>query len=308
MQHLIFFCGMLSCAALSAQTTFHFDFTQNQDGWTGDFADYPVGEEGFYELEFQWGPLPSPLSAAENALKIAGNNHSDDLFMFIKRKINGLAPNTAYEVVFDIELASQAPTNAIGVGGAPGEAVILKAGVTLLEPVKINSGGFYLMNIDKSNQSQPGADMDTLGHIGVSDTTSVFTLISRNNFSHPFSVTTDNTGEVWVIIGTDSGYEGLSVLYYNTIAVTFTNPATALFDPLANSSLIFPNPTRGEIHVQAPFDMERFEIYNAAGRLIRTFRVDAPTFDLHENLPAGKYFTRIVKDSKVIHNQIIIID
>jgi len=56
---------------------FYFDFTQGANGWTGDFADYPVGEENFYELVFEHATLPEPLDQNQFALKLSGSNHSD---------------------------------------------------------------------------------------------------------------------------------------------------------------------------------------------------------------------------------------
>jgi hypothetical protein len=200
---------------------FSFEFNTGTHGWTGDFADYPVTDSVFYELEFAHANLPAPLNTERKSLKISGNNHSDDLFMFIKRKFTGLLPNTAYQILFDVELASNAPTNAIGVGGPPGESVGIKVGATRVEPKKIVEDGNYLMNIDKANQSQSGKDMKLIGHVGVSDTTSVFTLIRRTNNDVPFWATTDSEGAIWVIIGTESGFEATTTLYYKKIDVAF---------------------------------------------------------------------------------------
>ena len=37
---------------------FDYNFATSQNGWTGDFADYPMGEEVFYELSFSHDTLP----------------------------------------------------------------------------------------------------------------------------------------------------------------------------------------------------------------------------------------------------------
>ena len=206
--------------SINAQTL-SYDFSIGYDGWFGDFADYPITDSIFYELEFNRTNLPVPLNTRKYALMIKGNNHSDDLFMFIKRKISGLLPNKTYQLLVDIEFASNAPTNAIGVGGPPGEGVTMKAGASIVEPLKIISSGSYIMNIDKGNQSIRGVDMDTIGHVGVSDTTTAFTLINNNNYTHWFTITTDTNGEVWVCIGTDSGFEATTTLYYSIINLTF---------------------------------------------------------------------------------------
>lgn len=202
-----------------------FNFSENDMGWSGDFADYPKNDSVFYELLFKHDTLPANLNPNGNrkALLLSGNNHSDDLFMFIKRKISGLRPNTRYDILFNIQVASNAPTEAFGIGGAPGESVFLKAGMTTTEPVKVlDENDYYRMNIDKGNQSVGGADMMVLGHIGVARNTTQYTLIFRNNSSaNPFSFTTDATGDAWIIIGTDSGFEGKTTLYYVSVDILF---------------------------------------------------------------------------------------
>ncbi len=204
------------------QVEFQFNFSADAQGWTGDFADYPLGEEAFYELDYQWTSLPEPLDTNTNSLMIAGNNHSDDLFMFVKKKVENLPANMDFNVSFDLELASIYASNSVGIGGSPAESVYIKVGVTLEEPKKtLNTSDFYEMNIDKGNQSQSGNDMEVIGNVGVTDTTTVYTLINRNNEAKPFTFRTDENGEAWIIIGTDSGFEGLSRLYYNNVKVVF---------------------------------------------------------------------------------------
>ena len=198
-----------------------FEFNTGTHGWTGDFADYPVTDSVFYELQFAHAPLPAPLNTDVKSLKLSGNNHSDDLFMFIKRKVSGLLPNTTYDIAFGVEVASKAPTNAVGVGGAPGESVVIKVGATSKEPKKVAENGHYVMNIDKANQQQSGADMKVIGNVGVSDTTTMFTLIKRTSNSVPIQATTNEDGSLWVIIGTESGFEATTTLYFRRIELLF---------------------------------------------------------------------------------------
>ncbi|MHA6248504.1 hypothetical protein ACXYMU_11245 [Pontibacter sp. CAU 1760] len=83
----------------------------------------------------------------------------------------------------------------------------------------IETGGSIRMNIDKGNQSQGGKDMVNLGTVGIAGEDLQYTLIQRDNQQSPVEITTDNNGSLWVIIGTDSGFEGTTRLYYNTIEV-----------------------------------------------------------------------------------------
>jgi hypothetical protein len=216
-----FLAGILflgACGKNDATYMLSFNFFSDTQGWTGDFADYPLGEEDFYELDTGWAHLPVPLDTIMGSFRISGNNHSDDLFMFIKYKMDGLLPGEKYSITFEVELASDAPTNGVGIGGAPGEGVTLKVGAVQGQPDKLlGDNDFYIMNLDKGNQSSSGEDMIAVGHVGVSDTTTVYTLIKRDNNSQPVQVIADENGECWFVIGTDSGFEGKTTLYYSKV-------------------------------------------------------------------------------------------
>jgi hypothetical protein len=270
----VFLIMMLSLFAVRvAAQTFDFTFENGSEGWRGDFADYPVGDSVFYELSWTHAPLPWPLSAADSALRISGNNHSDDLFMFLKRRLTGLIPHQTYTVVISMDIASRYPTNAAGVGGAPGEGVTLKAGAMTREPVKVVAGGSYRMNIDKADQTQPGVDMDTIGHVGVTDSTTVYTIIHRSNHIHPCTVTADAAGEVWICIGTDSGFEATTTLYFDRITVVFS-PATGVDDPRGwpeghRLGQNYPNPFNPATTIPVDVASEEYvdlRVYDISGR------------------------------------------
>lgn len=201
---------------------FNFTFQSDSEGWIGDFADYPnePNVEEFYEFEFSHTFLPVPLNINNGALRQSGFNHSDDLFMFIKKKISGLKPSSNYQVSFEIEFATNAPSGTIGIGGAPGEGVFIKAGASSIEPNKFlhNSENFFRMNIDKGNQSQEGNDMKLLGDFSNKSDLFEYKLKVLTS-AKPISVTSDSNGEIWLIVGTDSGFEGTTTIYYNSIKV-----------------------------------------------------------------------------------------
>lgn len=204
---------------------FDFNFNTNEQDWAGDFADYPVGEETFFELEFGRAILPSPVSSTdevlENGLYLSGNNHSDDLFMFVKRQVEGLEPNTFYALIFNVILESKIPPGQMGIGGSPGESVYVKVGGSALEPQKIDVRGYYQMNIDKGNQSTGGEHalvVGSLANVHVDREAPQFEPISYVN-SVPLRVKTDPEGRLWFFLGTDSGFEGPTLFYIARIAV-----------------------------------------------------------------------------------------
>ena len=195
-----------------------FDFQNDAQAWEGDFADYPVGEEDFYELSYEFSYLPTPLNTNLGALKQSGNNHSDDLFMFIRRQLNELEPNTDYKVSFEIEFASDVADEMFGVGGSPGEGVAIKAGVTNTKPAKINQVGMYQMNIDKGNQGTGGSDMFVIGDFSNDTNQNEYTL--KNLVANDIlTVSTNSSGKLWLVVGTDSGFEATTTIFYNLIKV-----------------------------------------------------------------------------------------
>lgn len=201
---------------------FKFDFIRSSEGWEGDFSDYPEGEEDFYELTWGWKPLPEPLKG--RGIFISGNNHSDDLFMFIRRRLTSLKPRTSYNLTFTIRFATNAPKGCMGVGGPPGEGVTVKAGAAVIKPEPFISGNnHYAMNIDKGNQAGGGKDAVVLGDIANTNTDChnwVYEMKQLENTNAPFKVTSGEDGAIWIVIGTDSGFEATTSLYYSNIEIS----------------------------------------------------------------------------------------
>jgi hypothetical protein len=291
-----------------------FNFSQDSQEWGHGFAEYWVGADSLFELDFQWTSLPAPLDTNQKSLFISGKNISDDLFMFLKRKISGLQPNTTYEIIFEVEFASKYPTNAVGVGGPPGEGVTMKAGAVLYEPDRyadtINMGTpsnpYWLMNLDKSNQIGAGTDMDTIGHVGVTDSTTVYALKTNSNAGRPFTITTDTNGEVWICVGTDSGFEATTSLYYNTITVSFHSVSTNIDDyAVSGERIVFPNPSCGNILINNAYMFSEIFIFASDGRLIE--KIEKPSANLHLNLKPGLYIISAnTVDRNVLHEKFIV--
>lgn len=198
------------------------NFTNGNDGWTGDFADYPNETDlaPKYQFEFSYSGLPNPLNNSDGSLKQSGINRSDDLFMFMKKKVSGLVPGKVYNVNCKLEFATNAASNMIGAGGAPGEGVSIKFGAVLLEPVKLLNlpENWFRMNIDKGNQSVGGADMKVISDFANGTNQNIYTL-KKVTTTSPINVTANQQGEIWLIVATDSGFEGITTIYYNSIQI-----------------------------------------------------------------------------------------
>ena len=84
---------------------------------------------------------------------------------------------------------------------------------------KILSNNNYSMNIDKGNQALGGSNMVVTGNIAVSSNNSDYKL---KNFSYTnFYAKSDADGTLWIIIGTDSGFEARTSIYYTYFKCIF---------------------------------------------------------------------------------------
>ena len=259
---------------------FNFDFEDGYQEWIADFADYSVGDSANWNFNQYHQAMPN-ITPLQNGLRMVGDNFSDDLFFFIKRKIEGLQPNTEFQIIFSIDIVTNMPPDGVG-----GSDLMLKAGATVIEPQKIivEEAGiqYYRMNINKGNQSQPGADMDTLGHVN-HDVPGNFTyhLVNYNNAMKLFKLISDSKGELWVIIGAESQWEtsGAEFLVAN-IEFNIDN-VTSIEEPeeIPTDFELFqnyPNPFNPTTNItysvpqSDAFGNLKLEIYNLPGQKIRT--------------------------------------
>jgi hypothetical protein len=199
-----------------------FDFNVGTFGWQAGFADYPIGEEELYQLESGHVALPAPLDQSRKGFRVSGLNHSDDLFMFLKRRVDDLVPDATYRVRFEVEFATNAPRDCSGVGGAPGESVFVKVGTAAIEPKANEQDGYLRMNIDVGSQAEGGENALVIGHVANSNTdcnAPVYQLKQVISEPQIFEGRAAADGSLWLIIGSDSGYESTTSLWYTRIEV-----------------------------------------------------------------------------------------
>ena len=97
----------------------------------------------------------------------------------------------------------------------------LGAGALAYAPAStLDEEGLYRPNFSSAIQSHVSNEtFKILGTISVGDDATHYALISRDNKDKPILATANEQGELWILIGTDSGFEGITTLYYKTIKV-----------------------------------------------------------------------------------------
>jgi hypothetical protein len=210
--------GLTACLNSTApRSTQTFDFIMNVvgDGWIAGASDFDVGREADVDVATDLLFLPAPLNPQVAGRYLAGTNISDDLFIFIKKRFDGLLPNTTYQVAMAVEIASSIHG---GCTVGTGPLVWIKVGAVETEPVAVEQGGRWVMNLDKGDQGDGGQYIQ-LGDIrnGLTGCPSPGTWAVKGTTlgSQDALLTTDAQGGFWIFLGTESGFESRHELYFS---------------------------------------------------------------------------------------------
>lgn len=207
------------------------DFNDGPQGWVADVSDYSVEEAEIIDFEARIDDLPEEIDPDGRGYFVTSSNRSDDLFVFLKRQLGEaerLVPNQAYTLTYSVRIASNAPSGCFGAGGAPGEGLYLKVGGASIEPEPLepDDSNFIALSVDKGIQSTGGPAATVIGDIANGEecddpTNAPYVSIVRTG-GHDVAVTTDNDAKLWLLVGTDSAFEGITTMYYQSIQVTLT--------------------------------------------------------------------------------------
>src|SRR5688500_4836344 len=111
---VIFFAVLSSCSldennqAPLLISSADFDFSQGEQGWEHGFADYPAGPDDsiLFDLRYAYTEEVPESLLTKRSHMLSGKNLNKDLFMYLKKKVAQLKPNTDYTITFTVELAS----------------------------------------------------------------------------------------------------------------------------------------------------------------------------------------------------------
>lgn len=119
-----------------------------------------------------------------------------------------------------LRIATDVDGGLVGIGGSPGSSVFFKCGITAAEPRREVVDGSYRLTLDKGNQGQDGPDMALIGNLEKDDAKAPGqhewkTLTCR------LSAAPDALGRAYLSFGIDSGFEGLSRYYVESIDISW---------------------------------------------------------------------------------------
>jgi hypothetical protein len=217
------------------QVVFDWDFRHGAQGWVGGFSDHgplhpEFGGPEFYAFRTGIESLPDETGRVGTAFMMSSANRSSSVFMFLSRRLfggDGLTARTSYILSFDVRFASHTPGHVGGGGGSPSKSVFVKVGAAPRRLEVAFENQLMLLNVDKGNQAFGGTEMSVAGNVdnGLPDAGPehglVYTIVGRKH-THTHPIRTTRAGMLSLVVGTDSGFAGITTLYYTRIRVTLS--------------------------------------------------------------------------------------
>ncbi|XMB85768.1 hypothetical protein RJG79_10200 [Mycoplasmatota bacterium WC44] len=193
-----------------------YDFTNGDSDFSEGIADLPTDYKDLeYDKESTIGKHET-YAPTLDAYWLTVQNRNSDVFYLIAREIEGLTANETYTGTIKVSVFTTVEA---------AESVYLKAGlVNHAISIKDVEGNYELSNIDKGNHGEGGDDLLVAGDLGenqelVTETENDDYPQYKVEYTVEVTVTTNEDGSVFLVVGFDSLLEGLNIVGINEITV-----------------------------------------------------------------------------------------
>lgn len=218
---LLLSAACLDTSGANSGVFLDFDFNTSGAGFVAGAADFPAAQAAAVGAVGDQRLLPANITSTVKGLYLAGTSVGGDLFLFQKRRFTGVAANTTYQATISIGYITDYHD---GCTTGPGSLTVIKAGVTVTEPLVVtNAQGILRMNLDKGTGVSKG--LYTQGgdiRNGLSSCPGVgtFAAISTLAQAQATPLVTDADGGFWIFIGTQSSFAGAHQIYFSGLRLT----------------------------------------------------------------------------------------
>jgi len=236
--------------------TFDFITGQNTGGWSGALTDYDEDNKPGTDYQFSSGVADIPQDAGlgtgqgfKFTVKGNGEDNDDDvedidLFMYMTAKVSGLKKEETYTLNYFITYVTNVPDPKDCKSGQDMYKVYLKVGALDEKPVADDEtkDRKTVPNFDPGTGSESGANVTSLGNIGLrvqdtdpqadepdypcndadddDDNDNPYQRGSVNNYDgNGFSITSDEDGEFYLIVGFTDMWKGKLSVWIEKISM-----------------------------------------------------------------------------------------
>lgn len=191
------------------------DFNQGIDGWTPGVADY-YDDDAPSETGFGWSKLPPGSNLSGNGYYLTSHNNSDNVMTYAKRQYGGFVAGAKYKLTFAMSHATDASLDCMGAGGSRGASIYMVVAASGEEPKTVKqANGEYRLNLDRGNNAESGTQGKVLGLLGSEQLEcggGGWAKVTRQS-DEAIAVTADKDGKLWIVLGSDSGFESANAFY-----------------------------------------------------------------------------------------------
>lgn len=222
---IAFACGSVDVGGAGPDHAVALAWTGEDPGWTPGFAEHPPGVDRDWRFIAGLREVPLPLEGAGRALFSAGDNPGGALVMYWKRPVTGLVPGGRYAAEIAVTFVSDAPGGCATPAGAPGDDVVLVAGLAEDEPAGVQAPDGW---VRASFEVRPPARRETgsggvaaLGPIATGHVACFDRRFERRTLETeaPLRARAAADGTAWLVVGSVSSYRGRTLLYVERVAV-----------------------------------------------------------------------------------------
>jgi hypothetical protein len=204
-------------------------FEEDAEGWEAQYAEYESGQEDSLEFSYTHDTFMVSQAIGEvSAMVQTGRASNSDLFMFIKKKITGFEPNASYSVIYYIEMFAQLEETFSGDLTSTNNGSFLKVSVYQDEPDTVlvedmqNPGKMVVRtSFDKGDDRVTGPNMALMGKLTYTDVGQAPILLIGTSEADEILGTSDDQGNMWMMIGVDTNQPIFHSVYYSYIGITF---------------------------------------------------------------------------------------
>ncbi len=199
-----------------------FDFKEDAQGWTGDFANYTEASRVNLQLEVNRTDIPEKLGDSKS-IKFSVNNLNEDLLMFMKRQVQGLDSNATYKIECEVRLISEMITDTSNIEDSK-SMIYFKYGSSKIEPVTefMENDSKHEFSLDAGDADKDGSDLKFIGRLGFPQSADQPKVHNITSYHKPIFVQTDNNGKLWLVFGIETKHDLHMSFYFDTIVIYYT--------------------------------------------------------------------------------------
>lgn len=216
-------CGLIACndTVIDGALVNESSFNESASGWETGLTDFDTTTTlSSFALSGRVSAYPSPLPATGKGLLVSSTNQRDTLFTFITKKITGLNPASSYSIRLATTVIARLPQDdSLQFINNPTTKLYIKGAVSNQPPLNFLVGSKARLNLHTGLLGSDGRDFKLLIPQAL-PLTEVYQTYPVPSEGGTFRIVPNQQGEIWVTLGSQTEFKGITKLYYDDIKIT----------------------------------------------------------------------------------------